>query len=217
MITLLRYAFVKGFRDHSLLPVLLGPLVMMASPILGVGIFESMRGRGGFPFAFYKGSTAPQIAAITLIAAGVAILAGGIAAFLSFRSEIMSHSIGFLVLARRPVEIVAAAAIAGTLVGVTSFAGCVAAIALLMGGISHGVLFVFAMTAVGSLVISSAGILLVSISFDTGMILPLAAVAIPVAIFVLDSHDAIRSAWAGAAALVLALAASFVLERRCAG
>jgi hypothetical protein len=217
MIALLRYALLKGFREKSLIPILFGQSVMIGASLLGTGTIAILKGHSRYAVALYPGSAAQQATEIAYVAAALAALTAGVAAFTLFREEIENHSIGFFVLATRPMAIVAAATLCGALIGIGSFAAAIAVTALLTFNITMQLGMIGALTIVLCFFGGALAVFLGAFSADFGMLIPFGAVTVAASVFLLNTRTATMSAAALVISVILMAASSPLLERRCAG
>jgi hypothetical protein len=217
VIALLRYALLKGFREKYLVPILCGQSVMIGASLLGTRTIAILKGHGGRAIALYPGSAAQQATEIAYVAAALAALTAGVAAFTLFREEIENHSIGFFVLATRPMTIAATATLCGALIGAGSFAAAIAVTALLTFNISVQVGTIGALTIVLCLFGAALAVFLGAFSADFGMLIPFGIVTVVASVFLLNTRTATMSAAALVLSLILMAASAPLLERRCAG
>jgi hypothetical protein len=217
MIALLRYALLKGFREKYLIPILFGQSVMIGASLLGTGAIAILKGHGGHAVALYPGSAAQQATEIAYVAAALAALTAGVAAFTFFREEIENHSIGFFVLATRPMAIAAATTLCGALIGVGSFAATIVVAALLTANITAQLGTIGALTIVLCLFGAALAMFLGAFSSDFGILIPFGVVTVAASGFLLNTRTATMSAAALVISVILMAASSPLLERRCAG
>lgn len=217
MIALLRYALLKGFREKSLIPILFGQSVMIGASLLGTGTIATLKGHSRYAVALYPGSAAQQATEIAYVAAALAALTAGVAAFTLFRAEIENHSIGFFVLAARPMTIAAATTLCGALIGVGSFAATIVVASLLTANITAQLGTIGALTIVLCLFGGALAVFLGTLSADFGMLLPFGAVSVAASVALLNARTATMSAAGLAIAVILMAASAPLLERRCAG
>ena len=215
MIALLRYALLKGFRERSLLPILFGQSVMIGASLLGTRTLAILKGRAAYPL--YAGSVAQQVTEIAYVAAALAALTAGVAAFTLFRAEIENHSIGFFVLAARPMTIAAATTLCGALIGIGSFAAAIAVTALLTLNITVQLGVIGCLTIALCLFGGALAVFLGAFSADFGMLIPFGVVSTTASIVLLNARTATMSAAALVISVILMAASSPLLERRCAG
>ena len=122
MIAILRYAFLKNKRDGSLAAFLLGPIIMLSAPLLGVAAF--LKGGPVYPLSLDPQWSAARTAANMAPAAMCAVaFFAALAGFWGFRSEIANRSIGSFVLAARPATIQTASALFGAAAGFAGYLG----------------------------------------------------------------------------------------------
>lgn len=216
MITLIRYALLKAYREKTLAMIVLAPAVMIGSPLLGIGVIEMLRGHGGFPFSIEHGHNSRETLALTYLAGGLAVFAAAAAGFSLYRTEVARRMIGSLVLAVRTSTLALSAVFAGAFVGVLAF-GVEVAVVLALTLSKAPELGTIALATVIACVLGAAGgILLCSISSEYGMLVPLYLVLIPATITVFTSTALIATALVIAASAACLARASFFLERRCA-
>lgn len=113
MIGLLRYAFLRGLRDSTLVTLLASPAVMVSMPVLA----SWLSGRN-VPMP------PPQAGAAMILF--FAALMGSLASFMAFRSEISTRAIGAFVLAAPSWLIPVACTLYGWIVGLLASTICAA-------------------------------------------------------------------------------------------
>ncbi len=114
MMAILRYAFLKSWRDRSLLALMIWPVLGAMAPWMA------------FTIAAANGEPRPspmQVAEILQINIGAsAMVLGSIFAFWTFRGEIANRSIGAFLFPTRPLTIIASLILFATAGGVASTA-----------------------------------------------------------------------------------------------
>jgi hypothetical protein len=217
MIALLRYALLKGVREKYLVLILFGQSVMIGASLLGAGTISILKGHGANEFTLYHVSAAQQATEIAWFAAAAASLTAGVAAFTLFRAEIENHSIGFFVLATRPIVIAATTALCGAVIGVGSFAVTILVTALLTASVTAQLGMIGALAIVLCLFGGALAMFLGAFSADFGMLIPFGIVSEAASVVLLNARSATMAAAALVISLILIAASSPLLERRCTG
>lgn len=215
MSALLRYAIVKSYRDHFLAQLVLAPLVIAVSPMLGVAVIGAIRGDSFFPL--HVPSATPEFtnSIFSILTGFTSAFVGGVGAFWIFRSEIASRAVNFFFLARHPRAVSGASTLYGFVAGLLAFFVARSSIAVLTASPQPGSKELLTVTA--SILIGSAlGSLLVAISAEPAILVPVYAGVLISSIALLKSADVLRIGAAVVFALVLTQAAPIVLRRRCA-
>ena len=216
MIALLRYAIVKSWRDRTLAASLLAPAVMIFAPLMTIGLLGMATGNTGFPFVYAPRN--PYGTAATFISGAAVIistLSAGVSAFLIFRVEVATRSIGLFFLSGHTRAVSAAATIYGTFAGIVSYAlAMLVAIGLTFELPNHLGRDV-AVLVVASCAASAAAALMVALSADTTMLVPVYAAGATLSIALLQMHQIKLLAITLAAALAVATIAPIVLRRTC--
>lgn len=215
MIAILRYALLKNMRDGSLAAFFLGPIVMLSAPLVGVAAFtKDLR---VYPLSISPQWTAARSAAemtipMLFLAAFFATLAG----FWGFRGEIVSRSMGSLVLALRPIQIQAATMLFGAVAGFAGFLGAGLSLFALMDALPPHPLRLLLNAAVLCLFGSAAGSLIVSFSSEPWAILPLYIGMIVVVPWLIKAPSVMALLIGLIMTVVCVALSALVLERRCA-
>jgi hypothetical protein len=215
MMAILRYAFLKNMRDGSLAAFILGPVIMIVAPLLGVSIVEK---RGiVYPLSMnphWTGvKTAAEVVPITLT---VLALFGALAGFWAFRGEIVTRSIGSFVLAVRPIRVQIAAAIFGASAGLAGFLATSVLLFGLIGSIPPHPLRVVADATILCLCAASAGSLVVIIQSEPWAILIVYVSGLFLLPWLMTSRGILPEAGGLMLAAVCVAVSAFFLERRCA-
>ena len=217
MNALLRYAIMKGVREHYLTVLLFTPSLMFVTPLLATAVFEVIRGRGRWPLGLYK-TISPEAATniLAVPALLLSVVIAGTGAFWVFRMEIAARTIGFFYLARRSGVVAAAATIFGATVGMLSYVISTALIGFLTASIPSKIGQYVVAAAIASLFAAALGTLLVGVSADLSMLIPIYPATIAVTVMLVENPSlALSLSTIGAAALV-AVAGAFLWRRRCA-
>ncbi|HUP61046.1 MAG TPA: hypothetical protein VNA69_11565 [Thermoanaerobaculia bacterium] len=215
MNALLRYAVVKSLRDHLLAGLLLAPLVLTVSPMLGVAAIGAVRGDSFYPFHIPAATPAATGSIFATVTAIVSAFVAGVGAFWIFRSEIASRAVNFFFLARHPRAVSGASTVYGFAAGMLAYGAARVSVAALTASPQPAAKELLTVTAT-ILIGSSLGSLLVAISAEPAILVPVYAGVMISSISLLESADLQRIAVAVAFALALIQAAPIVLRRRCA-
>lgn len=216
MNALLRYALVKSWRDHLLYGLLVSPTVITCAPLLGIAMFDAVRGHGAFPL---RGSaTSPAAAAALLGICNVVISAivAAVGAFTIFRSEVANRSVGLFLLARHPRAVSMASTVYGFFAGVSSYVVARSVIALLTRSQPPDTRPELLIAVIAAVAGSALGSALVAISPEMIVLVPAYAGSVIVAAFLLRSPNLV---WIGGVLATAALLVTFtpiLLRRRCA-
>lgn len=166
MIAVLHYALLKSLRDRSLGIFVLGPALVIAASLLGATIVEGFR----YPFYVSRQMSAAQNAEmVALILTFFVMMFGTVAAFWTFRPEVVTKTIGSFLMARRPLTVslaqvtfAAAVAFSAWVVGIAAIAALTSALPPALGWFAVGV-------AVASIAAASIGALVLTISPQPAM------------------------------------------------
>lgn len=216
MNALLRYAIVKSSREHLLFGLLLTPAVMIAAPMLGIGVLHALRGEPVYPFR--GGNESPESTAAVLGAGAVLLSAivSAVGAFSIFRSEVANRTAGLFFLARNPRAVSAASTIYGLLASVVSYLAARSVIVLLTGSQPPAERPELLIAVIAAMAGSALGSALVAISPETGVLVPGYVGAIFVAGRLLESPGRAAFALVLATAFVVMALTPILLRRRCA-
>lgn len=215
MRALFRYVFLKSTRERFLAPIVCAPAMLIGICILVMMIPLLAAHRTAYPFTLSGLSPDEAMRGLAMGASMLSAIAGGVAAFWIFRQDVADRSIAALVLATRPLLICLTAILYGTAAGTAAFLAAVPVIAFFTAAIPPHMGGLMAVTVGSTIVAAAAALVLESISPDYGMLLPMALIAIVTVAGTFDRHI-IATTFAAAAALILPLIASALLERRCA-
>ena len=215
MIAILRYAFLKNMRDGSLAAFLLGPIIMLTAPLLGVATFQ--KGGLAYPLSMNPQWTAARsAAAIAPVALFIAALFASLAGFWGFRGEIVSRSMGSFVLAVRPVKIQIASALFGAAAGFAGYILTSASLFTLMAALPPHPARLVVDAAIMCLCGAAAGSLAVIVSSEPWAIIPLYVCGIVVGPWLIKMRGAAPELIGLALSLICVVVSAFFLERRCA-
>jgi hypothetical protein len=214
MMALLRFAFLKSMRDHSLPAfvsiVVLVPFAALAGATLGKGHWH-------YPFYLNAQYTPLQNAnlagAIVLV---IAVFFSAIPAFWTFRPEIETRSIGSLLLAARPLTVALALILFAASIGLMGWIGAMAVIGALTGALPSHLALMTLKLATGVLAASSIGALVVTVSPQPFMIVCSYLACLFLVPFVASSKGWLQILAALVAAILCTALTTFLLERRCA-
>jgi len=164
VIAVLRYAFLKTSRDGSLVAFLVFPVLAAIGPWLGVTLGSRFGESGPGP---------KEMAEMSAMMGGtVAISLASMFAFWTFRGEIASRSIGAFLFASRPLTIVIALIIFGTVGGFAAMLVVDGSLAVLAGASPSTHLLSFVLNVLAfSLTAAAIGVLSVTISAQPTMLI----------------------------------------------
>ncbi len=215
MIAILRYAFLKNLRDGSLAAFVLGPIIMLAAPLLGMVAFN----KGGLADALSMDprSSAARSAMVLapvamFIAAGFAALAG----FWGFRSEVASRSMGSFVLAARPATIQTALTLFGAAAAFVAYLGMSASLFALTNALPPDPWRLAFDAAIMCLCGASIGALVVTVSSEPWAMVPVYVCGILLVPWLIKTRGAVPELIALGLSIIFVTASTFLLERRCA-
>ena len=215
MIAVLRYAFLKNMRDGSLAAFILGPIIMLTAPLMGVAAFT--RDLRVYPLSISPQWSAARSAAEMMVPMlFIAALFAALAGFWAFRGEIVSRSMGSLVLALRPVKIQTATMLFGAAAGFAGFLCAGISLFALMNALPPHPLRVLLNAVVLCLFGGAAGSLTVSISAEPWAIIPLYVCGIVVVMWLAKAPDLVPILIGLILTVVCIAVSAFFLERRCA-
>lgn len=215
MIALLRYAILKSAREKFLFALLLAPSVILLSPLLAISAVSLAKGQAAYPMSF-DARISPAAAARMggEIAMAMASLAAGAGGFWIFRREMANRSVSFFLLAARPQAVAFAATIYGFLAGMTASLIVMSGLAALtLHWPASGRAFLIAM--VSSLATSAMGTLLVTISSEESMLLPVFGGSCVIAVSLMSAKTPAALPAAVVAILLFAVSSSLLLRWRC--
>lgn len=216
MSAFVRYALLKSRRDDFLLPIVLGPVVLLGAPMIGLMIRTLVLHRRAFPVEI-PGSTGAHTLMLPYFAAVFAAAAAAAASFWLFRDEIAHQSLTAFLLATHPGKIVGAAVLYGTACAAASFVATYAALTVMCDR-SLPFLLPLIWTVAASVVAGSIGIAIAARYADPGVTLPVVIIGGVVAgILVAGRHSATTLVMMLIVAATAAISASLLMERRCAG
>lgn len=220
MRAMLHYAFLKNVREHTIWAFLLGPLVLLGAPLLGVAVEASLDGRRVYPLALPGSTVSDMERMFVLAAASVVVAAAGAAAFWCFRSDIANRSLSFMLLALpRPVIAAAAAVAFGWCAGLAALAMMLPMAGLVIGRISDAWLPGLAIVAVAGVVSAAAGTLFAAYAPAPGTLVMVSFTALLIAFGAEKGLEAAPLPATVAAMVVAAVLATFagrVMEAKCA-
>ncbi len=213
MIALLHYAVLKTRRDGSLFLFLFAPAMVIAA-LLGTSIAEL---RFEYPFALSRHMTQMQNAKLlTSIVGAGALMFGIISAFWTYRAEIATRSIASFVVASRPVTVIAALIVWGTLTVIAAWICGVAVVVLLTAAAPPHLPILFGgLVAVGMALISVAALIVTVAPKPENLIWSYLAMVIFVR-WIEKLPDLPEIALAAALFAICTSLSIFFLRRRCA-
>lgn len=217
MKALLRYAFLKSARDHSLVTLGIAPSIMVTAPMLGIAVLQILRGHGTYPLSIDMRTT-PQETALTMttIAAVMSVLVAGIAGFWLFRLEIGDRSIGTIVMAARARTISLVTTLYSAMIGTGAFLLALVFVALITAHLPAPTLKLLVAVICATTAAGAAGAFVVTVSAETAMLLPAIAAAVVIVFFAVPAPAAGAVAGSLVVSSAFVLAAAALLERRCA-
>lgn len=216
MIAILRFLWLKGRRDSTIVGFTFVPAVIPLAACLGVTL--SAR-HFTYPMYLNAGSTPADNAALACtISMFMAILFGGIASFWALRGDIASRSVNAFVFGVRPAKIALTLIVFGTLNALIGWIGGVGMTWLVTSSLPPH-LPMFALRAIlGFIAGSAAGACAVALSPQPAMIIGAYVAGVFLAAFTERAGAAqwMPIAIALVGGVVCTAAAAFFLERRCA-
>jgi hypothetical protein len=205
VIGLLRYAFLRGLRDSTLITLLVSPTVMVAAPAVVVWL----TGRS------IEMPPADATSALILFQAG---LMGSLASFMAFRTEIATRAIGSFVLAARSWLIPVAGTIYGWIVGTIASTMCAASMFATGWGVPADLRSVMVNVVAITLAAAALGTMgvMISSSYSTVGWVYAGLVAMIGLVQADDAASGIEILAVLLAALISIGVAAVIVERRCA-
>jgi hypothetical protein len=209
MIALLHYAWIKGMRDRSLLIFALIPPIQFTFMVLGFSV--AMRNLS-YPF------TPPDW---TGDFPGFAIvfpsLFGSISAFWALRAEVATRAVDSFVVASRPIAVIGALVVIGTVTGAGGWIGGLVTIVALTADLPANVLSLASNGALAALAGASLGALYVTILPQPTMLIWAIVAGFPLAPWIFSPAS---GPWLMPVALSVSVVAvvtsTLLLRRRCA-
>ncbi len=217
MIGLLRYIFLKGWRERQIQTLLLAPSIMFVTPLLVIGIANLFRGREAWPLTLAR-DVSPAGAAdiLTFPALMFAAIIAATGAFWVFRAEMLGRSIGFFVLAQPRTATPLSAIISATVLATGSYVITITLLALVTESPVNFARSTAFIAFSGILLSAAAAAFFVGLSPELQMLNPTYAVAFTALFYMLEKRSAMIALAFVAVAMALALAASLTWRRRCA-
>lgn len=217
MIALLRYAILKGMRDRLLPILLLGSPILAAAALISLALSE---GQLHYPLSVRLDSLGDPARLFALTFASLT-------AFWAFRSEVATRAINSFVMASRPVHIVVALILYGTVTGIAVWLGAIVTAAALTTELPVNLTWFAIETVIASLFGASIGALAVTISPQPTMLVwaICATLGLPVVLLfdaqrgelVFEVTTRARYLTSELVVSILCLGiGTFLLERRCA-
>lgn len=217
MIALLRYAILKTWREQLAIGLLLAPVVMLALPLLAMALNNLRLGQPAYPLSFDPrlgpGGTAAMIGEVVLLICG---MVGGVASFRVFAREIAAKGLGFFYLALPPRTVATAAAVYGVLIGMGSWLVAMSVVSVLTASFPAEAGRQFLIALISSAVCSTLGSVMVRISTDATMLVPVYVAGAALGMTLLESGTPIAFALSIAAVLLMMVIAQILWRRRCA-
>jgi hypothetical protein len=217
---MLHYALLKSVRERSVWGFLLGPLVLLGAPLLGVAADAAYAGRRVHPILLPGMSVAGAERAYAFVGTAAVVAAAGAAAFWCFRSDVANRSLSFLLLGlRRPVIAPVAAALFGWCAGMAAFVAVIPLVTLAVGTMSRIWLSIAVIAAVAGLLSAAIGTVFAAYAPAPGSLAMVTLIGGMITVIVAEAIESMpMPAIAGAlAATVMLLAiAGRGMERRCA-
>ena len=168
MIAVLHYALLKSLRDRSLGIFVLGPALVIAASLLGATIVEGFR----YPFYVSRQMSAAQNAEmVALILTFFVMMFGTVAAFWTFRPEVVTKTIGSFLMARRPLTVALAQVTFAAVVTFSAWLAGMLIIAALTSALPPAIGWFAVGAAIAALAAASIGALVLTISPQPAMVL----------------------------------------------
>lgn len=217
MTALLRYAFLKSWREQIAIGLLLAPVVMLALPLLMFAGNNLRLGRPVYPFLLDPrlgpGGTAALIGEVMLAICGIV---AGVAAFRVFAREIAAKGLGFFYLAQPPWVVALSSTIYGTAIGVGSYVVGMSVVSLLTASVPLAAAKQLLIVFLSSSIASALAAVMVRISTDATMLVPVYVAGAATGLVLLDSGTPAKFGMAVAIAVVTTVIAQVLWGRRCA-
>jgi len=215
VIAMLHYTYLKSRRDSSLFAFIMIPALF---PLAALGGATLAKGHWHYPLFLNPQYTPVQNATLCAqIATVVSVLFTVIPAFWTLRPEIATKSVTSFFFAARPMTVVASVIVFAFALNFTGWIGAITMIRILTGTLPPHVAFMTLKVAVGCLVTSALGTLLVTISSQPALLVGgymACGLLIP---WIQGSKSSLQVMGGGVgAAIVCTALAGFILERRCA-
>jgi len=211
---MLRYAYLKGLRDSSVIAFLAIEMLIPVAALGGVTF-----GKGHFHYPLYLEahfSPAQNATMAGQITTAICVFFTVITAFWTFRSEIATRSVGSFLFAMRPLTLALSLILFAAAIGVAGWIGGMAMIGILTTAFPPQIALMALKVVAGTLAASAFGTLVVSISPNPGMIIGAYVACVVLTVWVEKSKSSIQLIAAVALAIICAAFAAFFLERRCA-
>ena len=210
MSAILHYAWLKGTRDKSLLVFALIPAAQVAAMLIGYSILTR---QGDYPIRM-SGLDGTDIATMSIM---IPWFMAVLFTFWIFRVELATNAIASFVVASRPLFVVLALIVLGTLVAVLGRFGGLAMITLLTGEFPRELASHWWLGAMTGLAGAALGTLYVMISPQPAMLGWALLAAVPAAplVFIPKHWDRLPAVTLFVT-LVCIAASTLLLRRRCA-
>lgn len=228
MRALLKYALLKGRREHFLTALLFTPSLVVLAPVLAFGVVAMVRGHEVYPFTIPAGigtssgmSPAASAKIFSEVVLFLSVILAGSGSFWVFRSEVATKGTGLFLLARQPLAVVMATTAFGAAGGVASFLFGTAVIRLFMATVPADFPVRLAAAIAGSVVAAAVGTLCVAVSPDLPMMLPVYLASFIAGGVMMDEVETpeqlplVAAVYLGVA-VILSLTATPLWRRRCA-
>ena len=218
MIAMLRYAYIKGLRDSSLIAFVIIPMLFPLAAMSGITLdLKLTKGHPIYPMVMDVHFTPEQNAKMAgQFTSGICVLFAVITAFWTFRTEIATRSVGSFLFATRPLTLALALVLFAAAIGLAGWIGGMAVIGILTTALPPHLAMLAVKVVAGTLAASAFGTLIVTISPNPGMIIGAYVGCVFATIWIENSKSSSQMIAAIAVAIVCAALAAFLLERRCA-
>jgi hypothetical protein len=214
---LLRYAVIKGMREHFIPTLLFAPSIMFVTPLFALCAWNMVRGRAFWPPTLAPNLTADASGAILAIPGLLfSIVIAAMAAFWVLRTEITGRTVGFFFLAHSPMSITLSVTLFGVVMALLSYAVTIALLSIVTGYAAAGVVSFLLPATVGFILGASLGTLLVGVSPESSTLVPGLVVSGLAGIWMLETKSPMLMSAALAVAVVAILITPLVWRRRCA-
>lgn len=213
MIALLRYALLKSRRDHSLTGFLMVPIIVPVAALAGVTLGKGWH----YPFFMDQRLSPVQNATFAAnISMAAAILFASIAAFWTFRPEILSKSIGSFVFAARPLTIAMSLILFGAAIGFFGWIGSLVLIRVFTAALPAHAGVMVLKVAILTLGASAAGALTVTVSAQPATIVASYLASLVLIGLLQNTRISTQLAVAAGILVISTCLSAVLLERRCA-
>jgi hypothetical protein len=203
------YAWLKGVRDRSLVIFALIPPMQFTAMVIGFSLDKRH-----LTYPFIGPDWAGDFPGLAIL---IPAVVGSCSAFWMLRSEVATRAIDSFVVASRPVAVIAALVVTGTVTAAAGWLGGLAAILMLTADLPANLLTLASSGALAALAGASLGALYVTILPQPGMLVWAVVAGLPLGPWIFDPASRSHLIPIALVVSIVAMAAStFLLRRRCA-